>query len=146
MQFTPEQKLAWRAEQRVKPKWQGLYGWSGVPATRPTGEKDIHGNEINEILEFPKFFNRFWSASPRDQVLGSPHRSGDWNERQPRDDKQKARFGRRATECRPTRYLVWGDRSLREVDKLLRTHFANMPLDEQTRLVEAAAEKQQEAA
>lgn len=155
--FSPEQNTAWRAEQRLSAMPRTLYGWTGVPTGRPTGEVDENGQPVMEPLPFPRYFNRFWSAPPKEIVLGAPRRAMprgvaalpiyrealNSSEQMPKIrlalETRIRRLEKRIHEAKPIRYIVWYDRTLRKVDNVLRKQFAALPEKEQLAMVQKAA-------
>lgn len=71
MSFTFEEKDAWRAAQKQKPKWQGLYGWRAMPIF--TGMTDAEKKPIT--LPFPQHHRKVWSHAPGTLLIGAPNRT-----------------------------------------------------------------------
>lgn len=125
------------------------YGWQGVASTRsyekPTGEFNEAGEimeHVVEVLPFPAFYNREWTHEPRTIIVGAPKRGGKFANIEPKTRRQLIRH----QGCKGTRYIVFSDRSLRRVDKLLRKQFLKMTPAQQNELIEQAAVRAQEAA
>lgn len=126
------------------------YGWQGVEATRTcqrgTGKFDEAGDEIMEMvtepLPFPQYYNKRFTHEPRTIIVASPKRGGRFANIEPKTRRQLIRH----TGCKGVRYIVWSDRSLRRVDRVLRKQFLAMTPQEQTAMIEQAAGRAKEAA
>lgn len=68
-------------------------------------------------------YRKQFSHAPKTILLGAPKRGGKWLALDALREVLTERQTIRCNECKPVRYIVWGDRSLRRVDKLLRKEF-----------------------
>lgn len=115
-----------------------LYGWEPTdkkPVRDGKGELvlDIHGKPLEEQLPFGQFLKKY-SHAPQEIVLGAPKRGGFFASIEPKNRRQLKRHN----QCKPTRYMVWSDRSLRRIDKVLKKQLESMTPEQQTALIEKA--------
>lgn len=118
--------------QPKKPLWRRLYGWIGTPAYRDTGLKDVQDKPLMEPLPFPQTYMKTFSHLPQATVEGAPIRGGvaaTWTEPKSR------REAKRHHQTKPVRYMVWWDRSLRRVDKIVKKQLASMTPDQQAEFI-----------
>jgi hypothetical protein len=130
------------------------YGWDAVATTRPTGELDVHGKPLQEQLPFPQHYRKQFTHPGGTIIVGAARRGGYWEKfelkepenynEMPVEAQARARASYRRklvrkNQCKPTRYIVWGDRSLRRLDNVLRKQFAGMTPEQQQDLIAQAA-------
>lgn len=148
-------------EQPTIPLGRFPYGWDGVAVTQQKRDEhtgllmvDKDGKPVIETLPFPRVYRKQFTHVPRTVLLGAPKRGGFWAKfklseppgfaEMSKDEQNKAtkHFRRcltRMSQCKPTRYIVWHDRSLRRIDKVLKKQFSKLSPDEQQRLIAEAA-------
>ncbi len=111
-----------------------LYGWEAVPVTRQTGLLDIHGRALDEQLDFPRHYKKQFTHAPGATVHGAPKYGARWANKVPHSRREMRRVAR----AKPIPYKVWGDRSLRRVDKLISKALAGMTPAQQEALIKEA--------
>lgn len=82
------------------------YGWKAVPALTPLGKTMLHP-DLDAYYSFPDRYVKQFTHNPKTIILGAVKRTGG----------------------KSVRYIVWHDRSLRRVDKVLRKQFDGMTPD-----------------
>ncbi len=139
------------------------YGWEAKTASRPKRDPvtgllmmDKEGKTIEEILPFPRYYRKQFTHPGGTIIVGAPKRGGFWDkfdlqppvdyDKLPEDEQKRARVHYRRclvrkNQCKETRYIVWGDRSLRRVDRVLRKQFEGMTPDEQNKMIAQATGK-----
>lgn len=112
-------------KQPVQPVKTGRfpYGWRAVAVFAKDGSKLVGK------------YRKEFSHSPRTILLGAPRRGGLYVTLAPSNERQT----KRCNECKPTRYIVWHDRSLRRVDNLLRAELEGMTTADQNEMLRQVA-------
>ncbi len=115
-----------------------LYGWqltNNKPVRDDKGSIvfDEKGNALEEPLPFGQYLKKY-NALPGEIISGAPKRMGAFTEVNTGNRRQVKRHNQR----KPVQYIVWHDRSIRRVDKLLKKQLQSMTLEQQNALIEYA--------
>lgn len=98
--FTPDQKQAWRADQKRKVRNVVLYGWRLTPVFREASKGAVYATDADaakpELVGWVKQFTH----PPGALLIGAPNRTVE-----------------RGETIEGQHYLVWSDRSLRRISK-----------------------------
>lgn len=119
------------------------YGWNGVVAT------SVGVDGLLDIKPFPQFYQKQFTHQPRTIILGAPRRGYYWMNRVASSAPGVTLTRReviRGNQTREMRHIVWSDRSLRRVDRVLRKQFTSMTPRAQAELVNVAAARAEQAA
>jgi hypothetical protein len=137
-----------------KPTWKNLYGWTLQKMDVPTGETDNDGKPITVLVPAKQY-----SHAPRAMIMGAPKRGGVASTRTLMEiteeiqnspaglaivQRRNLRIAKRIHECQPVRYIVWHDRSLRRVDKIMKKALPEMSPEQVRDMMEQLAAKQQQ--